>query len=121
MAINRSFEAERLRTPMDEDDAVPFRDMAEYSFDDLLEQIAANKAKTFWCKQKDIKDVKDELDKRGVSYWTTLGSTGEEIRALNIIHDKRKKKGRGEAQSIRVKAIPCNAGIQSLKTTRRCR
>ena len=64
-------EAERLKTPADEDDAVPFADMVHYSLDGLLAQIQLNASKTFWCMVSDLKDIKARLDDQKIPYWTT--------------------------------------------------
>ena len=52
----------KLRTRVDDDDQTPFSEMVEYKLDAFLEQIETGLSKTFYCFQREIRDVKKELE-----------------------------------------------------------
>ena len=106
----------RLRTRADEDDALPFAEMVEFSLDAFLEQVATNISKTFYCYQREIRDVKLQLEEAKVPIWTGLGARPELIRSLNLCSKKKDKyETKGKAKptekkvQIRVRVVPDDA------------
>ena len=109
-------DAVRLRTRFDEDNAVPYTDMEEYNFEAFMDQVKEQISKTYWCFQRDVKDIKQQLEDAGVALWTGLGARPEQIRSLNLQPktNKEKKGKRNMSQKkvqIRVRVVPDDAEI----------
>jgi len=106
----------KVRTRQDEDDMTPYSEMVEYSLEAFMDQIKEGMSKTFLCFQKDVKDIKKELEEQGVNLWVGLGNRPELIRSLNLCQKTKKDAGQGQRhaskkkEEIRVKVVPEDAG-----------
>jgi hypothetical protein len=89
--ILRTEELVRIRTRQDEDNMVPFSEMVEYSFTAFMEQIQHGMSKTFYCHQREVKDIKKELEDAEVKLWVGLGNRPELIRSLNLQQKTKKE------------------------------
>jgi hypothetical protein len=81
----------RLRTRADEDDAIPFSDMEEFRLEAFLEQVESKISKTFYCYQREVKEIKSQIDAANVPVWVGLGARPELIRSLNLCQKKKDK------------------------------
>ena len=106
----------RLRTRADDDDAVPFSDMEEFRLEAFLEQVESKVSKTFYCYQREVKEIKSQIDAANVPVWVGLGARPELIRSLNVCQKKRDKyevKGKAKPTEkkveIRVRVVPDDA------------
>ena len=105
----------RLRTRADEDDAMPFVDMEEFRLDAFLEQVESKISKTYYCYQREVKDVKQLIDAAKVPIWVGLGARPELIRSLNVCHKTKKaendtkRKASEKKIQIRVRVVPDDA------------
>jgi 6,7-dimethyl-8-ribityllumazine synthase len=77
-------DAVRLRTRFDEDNAVPYTDMEEYNFEAFMDQIKEQISKTYWCFQRNVKDIKQQLEEAGVALWTGLGARPEQLTLVRV-------------------------------------
>ena len=91
----------RLRTRADEDDAIPFSDMEEFRLDAFLQQVESKISKTFYCYQREVKEIKRQIEDAKVPVWTGLGARPELIRSLNVCQKQPKRRPIGTRQSRR--------------------
>ena len=105
----------RLRTRADDDDAVPFSDMEEFRLEAFLEQVDSKISKTFYCYQREVKEIKAQIDAANVPVWVGLGARPELIRSLNVCQKQKKAEKETNRNSsvkkvqIRVRVVPDDA------------
>ena len=90
--------------------------MEEFRLDAFLQQVESKISKTFYSYQREVKEIKNQIDAANVPVWVGLGARPELIRFLNVCQKRTNKSettGKGKNTEnkiqIRVRVVPDDA------------